>query len=498
VFLTIVSGDSGHSAWFQSRVQVLVRSLRAQQGASSSPQWGDRVKEEGAPSSSALPSERRSLQLGRSLASRWNQYSPGPLRRLKKLFSVTSERGHDDWDSESEDTKKEQSLNVDDGRNYQKTIGESPIATASEDTFTEPRKDTNGLKEVHQNTFPEELIVSDHSDKRSQDLQKESSTDSLNVPYSPHPDQPYIKENCTHSQTLIPTTERLHIPLKHDPEEPASYIPSNSATECDEVICNTPIQQHEFNKEFYILTTASDEEDESRECWQQGEMTQWRRTDNDACTAKRRATDVYEGTNDSALVSKEFALCRGLSGTDSSCHLGGDLVTLMNGKLGECVVKTAAGENQSRAAVWVDTSSDAAGVSVGCTMSLNAETKCLHEPEDSVCGKGMKGMSVRAEPVSVVREYSVVGAKPDVETPVVVSDADEPDCSTMSVPSIVLDVPPSADHPTSSRLSSSDSQGPQRPPKLQLNITTTCSQSPARKSPVTVQEWVDSLPLHHR
>ncbi|XP_023721994.1 uncharacterized protein LOC111872387 isoform X4 [Cryptotermes secundus] len=466
------TGDTGHSAWFQTRVKVLVRSLRAQQGASSSPQWGDRVKEEDASSSSSssLPSERRSLQLGRSLASRWNQYSPGPLRRLKKFFSVTSERGHDDWDSESKDTRN---VNVDDGRNYLETVGESPVATVSEDTFTKPRINTNGLNEVHQNTFPEELIVSD----RSEDLQKERSSDS---PYNPHPDQLYDKENCTHSKTLIPAAERLHIPLEHNPEEPTSYIPSKSATECDEVICNTPKQQHEFNKEFYILTTASDD-DESRECWQQGEMTQWRLTDNDACTAKGRATDVRDGTNDSAVVSKEFALYQGLSGTDTS---GDKLATLINGKLGECVVKTLAGEKQSGAALPL-------AASVGSTMSLSAKTKCSHEPQDSVCDEGMKGMSV-------VRECSVVVAKPDMETRVVGSDADELDCSTMSVPSIVLDQPPSTEHPTSSGLSSSDSQGPQRPPKLQLHIASTCSQSPARKSPVTVQEWVDSLPLHHR
>lgn len=492
MFLTIVSGDAGHSAWFQSRVQVLVRSLRAQQGTSSSPQWGDRVKEEDAPSSSSLPSERRSLQLGRSLASRWNQYSPGPLRRLKKFFSVTSERGHDDWDSESKDTRKEEPVNVDDGRNYRRTVGESLVATASEDTFTKSRKDTNGLNEVHQNTFSEELIVNNHSDKSSEDLQKEPDSDSRIAPYNPHPDQLYDKENCTHSKIFIPATEQLHIPLKHNTEEATSYVPSNSTTEYDEVICNTPKQQHEFNKEFYILTTASDEEDESKECWQQGEMTQWRRTDNDACTAKGRATDVREGTHDSALVSKEFALYQGLSGTDGSCHSGGKLATRMNGKLGECVVKTV-GENQSGAATPVDTSSVAVGVNIGCTMSQNAKTKCLHESEDSVCDKGMKGVSV-----SVVRECSVVVAKPDEETRVVVPEADEPDCSTMSVPSIVLDQLASTDHPTSSGLSSSDSQGPQRPPKLQLHITTTCSQSPARKSPVTVQEWVDSLPLHHR
>lgn len=475
--LTIVAGDTGHSAWFQTRVKVLVRSLRAQQGASSSPQWGDRVQEEDASSSSSLPSERRSLQLGRSLASRWNQYSPGPLRRLKKFFSVTSERGHDDWDSESKDTRN---VNVDDGRNYLKTVGELPVATVSEDTFTKPRKNSNGLTEVHQNTFPEELIVSD----RSEDLQKEPGSDS---PYNPHPDQLYAKENCTHSKTLIPNTERLHIPLEHNSEEPTSYIPSKSATGCDEVISNTPKQQHEFNKEFYILTTASDD-DESRECWQQGEMTQWRLTDNDACTAKGRATDVRDGTNASALVAKEFALYQGLSGTDTS---GDKLATLVNGKLGECVVKTVTGEKQSGAAVPV-------AVSVGSTMSLNSKTKCLHEPQDSVCDEGMEGVSVRAETVSVVRECSVVVAKPDVETRVVGPDADELDCSTMSVPSIVLDQPPSTEHPTSSGMSSSGSQGPQRHPKLQLHITSTCSQSPARKSPVTVQEWVDSLPLHHR
>jgi hypothetical protein len=368
-------------------------------------------------------------------------------------------------------------VNVDDARNYVRSIGELPIATVSEDTFTESPEDTNGVEEIHRDIVAAELIISDHSDKCSQDLKNESSIDSSNIPQDAHPYQ-CDKSNYTHSQTSIPATEHEHIPLEHDSEEPSIYSITSSAKECGEVVCNTPKQQHEFNKEFYILTAASDEDDENKERWQQGEMTQWSHTDNDA---KGRAAVVQEGTNDSVAVPKEFALYQGLSGIDSSCHSGGKSAALMNEKL--CVLKTFTSENQS---------------GVGCTMALNAKTECLRESEDSVCDKGMKGASLRAEPVSVVCDPSVVMAKHDVETPIVVPDVDEHDCSTMSVPSIVLDLPPSTEHPTSSRLSSSDSQGPQRPPKLQLHIATTCSQSPARKSPVTVQEWVDSLPIHHR
>jgi hypothetical protein len=358
-------------------------------------------------------------------------------------------------------------VNVDDARNYVRSVGELSIATVSEDTFTESLEDTNRVEEeIHRDILAEELIISDHSGKRSQDLQNESSNDSRNIPHD--------ISNCTHSQTLIPATEHSHIPLEHASGEPSICSLASSATECGEVICNTPKQQHEFNKEFYILTAASDEEDENKERWQQGEMTQWSHTDNDA---KGRAAVAQEGTNDSVAVPKEFALYQGLSGIDS----GGKSATVMNEKL--CALKTFTGENQS---------------GVGRTMALNAKTECLRESEDSVCDKGMKGASLRAEPVSVVCDSSVVMAKHDMETPIVVPDVDEHDCSTMSVPSIVLDLPPSTEHPTSSGLSSSDSQGPQRPPKLQLHIATTCSQSPARKSPVTVQEWVDSLPLHHR
>jgi hypothetical protein len=337
-----------------------------------------------------------------------------------------------------------------------KGIGELPVATVSEDTFTGSLEDTEGVEEIHRDILPE-----DHSDKRWQDLQNESCSASRNIPYDPHP-YVFDKSNYTHSQTLIPATEHL----KHDSEDTASYIPASSAAECDEVTSNTPKQQHEFNKEFYILTTASDEDDESKECWQQGEMTQWSRTDNDA---KGRAAVVQEGKNESVVVPKESALYQGPSGIDS-------------GK-SACALKTFEGENQS---------------GVGCTMALNAKTECLRGSEDSVCDKGMKGASLRTEPVSVIRESSVVVATHDTEAPVVVSEGDEHDCSTMSVPSIVLDLPPSTDHPSCSGPSPSDSQGPQRPPRLQLHLATTCSQSPTRKSPVTVQEWVDSLPLHHR
>jgi hypothetical protein len=390
--------------------------------------------------------------LGQSLASRWNQYSPGPLRRLKKFFSVTSERRQEDWDSESEDTKKEQSVNVDDESNYLETVCELPAAVISEDALTETQEGPGVLKEVYRDVLPEDLIVSEHPDICSQDLQKESASNHHNIPYSPNSDQ-----SCTHSQAVILATEHLHIPLKHDSEDPSSYIPSSSTAECVEVVFDTPKQHHDFNREFYIIAAASDEEDEKKECWQQGQMTQWSRAYDDASTTVNgRSTAVHEVKNASA------ALSQGLSGK---------VVTLTNGKLGECATPNIiARRNQS-------------GVAVGYAMALNDTAKCLQRSEDSVCDNGMKGVSV---------------VKPEMDTPVVVPDVDEPDCSTMSVPSIVLDLPPSTDHQTSSGLSSTDSQGTRRPPTLQLHITTACTQSPARKSPVTVQEWVDSLPLHHR
>jgi hypothetical protein len=115
------------------------------------------------------------------LANRWQQYSPGPFRRLKKFFSVGPERRHDDWDAEGEDTRRQESVNVDDARNYVRSVGELPIATVSEDTFTESPEDTNGVDEIHRDIVAAKLIISDHSDKCSQDLKNESSIDSSNI-----------------------------------------------------------------------------------------------------------------------------------------------------------------------------------------------------------------------------------------------------------------------------------------------------------------------------
>jgi len=490
--IVVVTGDGGHSAWFQSRVQVLVRSLRAHQAGSLSPLCGDRPKSEEEPSRS-VPPPRRPLQLGRSLANRWQQYSPGPLRRLKKFFSVSSEQEqHEDWESEGDDVRKGQPVTShDDVRKEQPVTGdvkrnhaddlpvpcESPVATGSKDagvfgTVRERHQDINDSVKEHRRALSEELTITERLDRCSQNLENKPSPDSGNIPAHSHPHPSHNNENATFSQTL-------HI-LQHETQQPAVCLLEHPDTDDSFDGEGNTSAQKDFNKQFYVLTAATEDEDD-RECWQQGAMTQWRRTDNGAGTVKGRATIVQDGIHDRAVISKQLAPFQGSSGDVNTCHSEAEL-TFINRKLD---VETRAFEETgtsvlSSTVVSVDGTGDTSVVNY--SMAQNVDEECL-KLEEGGCDKG---------------EEQVAVTVPDMATSLEVSDVEEPPRSVMSLPSIVLELPQITDNPpNSSDVTISDS-GPHRHPKLQLQISPNCTQSPARKSPVTVQEWVDSLPLHHR
>lgn len=492
--VTIVSGDTGHSAWFQSRVQVLVRSLRSHQGGFSSPQLGDRLEEVGEPSVSS-PS-RRSLHLGRSLASRWQEYSPGPLRRLKKLFSAPSERDHsDDWDSEGDDVKKERPGSADVGRDCLESFpllpGGSPSATVSQDVtgseaLREPQEDINrSLEEVHQKSFREDLFISDHPVICSQNLKNESGIHSPDIVSHTLRDPCYNKADDIHSKTSVPVTEDLHIPQNYGSNHPASFVPGNSDAggETSDVECGRCIlqQPHEFNKRFYVLTASSEDGDyEDRDWWQKDAMTQWRHADSDACTGKGRATVIQEDSGGSAVAAKEFAVCQGPPGAVDICLSAEEGTMATFDEEVEVLLKT------SSEAQKMDAVPEASSCDVSCDMALNVEE------EDIPCDRIAEAIARR---VAVEEESSVDVSKPGIDTHIIVCDVDESDRPPLPFPNIILDV---SDPPTSSEAASSHSQELHRTPKLQLQIATTSSQSAARKSPVTVQEWVDSLPLPNR
>lgn len=487
-----------------------MRSLRSHQGASSSSQWGgDRLKEESETSASspAPPPQRRSLQLGRSLATRWHQYSPGPLRRLKKLFSVTSERDQsDDWDSEADEVRKGHLENSDVVSSYSESrpllLSESAEDTSGSEPVSDPQQHLNGtLKEAHQKTSPEEsVVVSDHPVKCSQDLQNEPNSDSRNIPGDPTPEPSYNKASDIHSQTLSSVTEHSHIPC--DSQESVVHVPRSSDTGAsyDGVFNARKLQQqqqHDFNKQFYVLTTASEDVDDvDKECWQQGAMTQWRHTDSNACTITGQATALADKT-DGSVLSKGSPIYRGgLSHAVNTCHSDCDRLTLTNGELDEQVkvlLKTETNYTRLSAVLPVDAVPEAMNIGANC--NTVRDTAHNVEVEGSVCDKVAEGANLTA----VVRESAEVVTKSDMETPIVLSCVDEEDSPPLSVPRIVLDLPKTIGHPpTSPEVTSSDLQAPNRHPKLQLQIASACSQSSARKSPVTVQEWVDSLPLHQR
>ena len=454
---------------------MLVRSLRAHQAGSSSPQCGGRHNEEREPSTPSPP--RRPLQLGRSLASRWHQYSPGPLRRLKKFFSVSSEQEQNEgWDSEGDDARKEPLVTAV-GTDYSDGL---PVATGSKDAGVfEPApepQDINGSVKEHRRTLDEELII-ERPEKCSQNLENRSSGDSGDIPAHSHPDPSHNEGKGTHFETL---TENLHIP-QDDIQEPPVYIPGLSDTDdSSDGAGNTSTQKH-FNKQFYVLTTASEDEDD-RECWQQGAMTQWRRTDNDAGTVKRRATIVQDGTHDCGVGTKQLSSFQGSSDGVNTCY-SEDELTVINRTFDEeapVLVKTGTSEKQLSAVLSVGSTAGTTSV-LNCNMAQNVHEECL-KLEECACDKV-------GDPVVT---------EPDMATALAVSDLDEPDRSILSLPSILLDLPQTTDNPPNSSEATVSDSGPQRPPKLQLQISTNCSQSSARKSPVTVQEWVDSLPLHQR
>jgi hypothetical protein len=481
--IAVVTGDGGHSAWFQSRVQVLVRSLRAHQAGSLSPLCGDRPKAEEEPSTSSppLPTPRRPLQLGRSLASRWQQYSPGPLRRLKKLFSVSLEQEQDeDWDSEGDDVRRERPMTADFRGNHEIDLPvpcESPVAAGSKDAgvfgpVREPQQDISDSFKEHQGALSKELTVTERRDRCSQNFENKPSRDSGNIPACSDPRPSHNNENSTHSETS-------HIP-QHDTEQPSVCMLGLTDTDDSSDGEDNRSAQKDFNKQFYVLTAASEDEDD-RECWQQGAMTQWRRTTNGAGTVKGRATIVQDGMHDCAVIPKQLQPFQGLSCDVNTCH-SEDKLTCMSRKLDEeNVVLKETGTSELSSLLSVDGTGDTTSV-VNCNMAQNVEDECL-KLEEGGCDKG--GVQVAV-------------TEPDIATSLEVSDAEELSRSIMSLPSIVLEVPQATDNPPNSSSVSITDSGSHRHPKLQLQISPNCSQSPARKSPVTVQEWIDSLPLHHR
>ncbi|XP_069697501.1 uncharacterized protein olf186-M isoform X2 [Periplaneta americana] len=505
------TGDSGHSAWFQSRVQVLVRSLRTHQGGTA-PQWSEE------PSTSSPPPQRRSLHLGRSLASRWQQYSPGPLRRLKKLFSVSSERElheqDDVWDSDSDSLKKDKEHErVDkDSESSPLLHYESPTSSDSKDLSDfEPSKeleDTNSsLNKIHQNVF-QDLTVSDHTTpiKCPQQFhvpETASSSDSRNIPGDPLVDKSNSNANVDHIPALFLSTEVSRVSTKNEAHNSIASDPGIFDTsKADDGAWKTS-NSHSFNKDFYVLIPTPEEDEvteEDRECWQQDAMTQWRRVDDDASTVKGQATDVEGCVTYSAEESKDSAIHSGHSDSDTSCHVENNSLLRMNGKLDEEVevlLSSEVGAGRSRA---FDASA--------CDVTEYRHDSCLSSVEmaESVYkidhGTGDSGEEITrvlVEPVTVVDESSEIVSKSDMESAVIVTGVDETDRSPLSPPSIVLELPPTVEHAQLASEVATDSSGSHRPPKLQLQITASASPQPAaRKSPVTVQEWVDSLPLHHR
>jgi hypothetical protein len=451
------------------------------------------------------------------LANRWQQYSPGPLRRLKKFFSASSEQEqNEDWDSEGDDVRKdqpvtarddvrkeqpvtahddvrkeqpvtahddvrkEQPVKSDDRRNNAGDLQvpcESPVATGSKEAggfgaIREPQQDIDDSTKDHRGALSEEPAINEIRDRCSQNLKNKPSRDSDNIPSRSHPDPSHNNESGTHSETW-------HIP-QHETQQPAVCMLGHPDTDDSFDSEGNTTAQKDFNKQFYVLTAASEDEDD-RECWQQGAMTQWRRNDNGAGTGKGRATIVQDGIHDCDVISKQLAPFQGLSGDVNTCH-SEDEFTFVNRKLdGETRVFEETGTSEKLSAVLSVDGTDGTTSVVNYNMAQCVDEECL-KLEEGGCDKGGDEVVV-TEPTA---------------TSLAVSDVDEPSHSVMSLPSIVLDVPQTNQQtPNSCDVTTSDS-GPHRHPKLQLQISPNGTQSPARKSPVTVQEWVDSLPLHHR
>jgi hypothetical protein len=355
---------------------------------------------------------------------------------------------------------------------------ESPVATGSKDagvfgTGREPQEDINDSVKEHRGALSEELTITERHDRCSQNPENKPSPDSGNSPAHSHPHPSHNNENATHSDTL-------HIP-HHETQQPAVCLLEHPDTEDYFDGEGNTSAQKDFNKQFYVLTAASEDEDD-RECWQQGAMTQCRRTDNGAGTVKGRATIVQDDIHDCAVISKQPAPFQGLSGDVNPCYSEVESTFITRKLDEETRTFEETGTSEKLGTVFsVDGTGDTTSV-VSCSMAQNVDGECLNL-EDGGCNK--EGVQVA---VTV----------PDMATSLEVSDVEEPPRSVMSLPSIVLDLPQATDiPPNSSDVTISDS-GPHRHPKLQLQISPNCTQSPARKSPVTVQEWVDSLPLHHR
>jgi hypothetical protein len=287
----------------------------------------------------------------------------------------------------------------------------------------------------------------------------------------------------------------LHIPQKYGSDHPISFVPENFDTgESYDFQCSTyiPQQEHDFNKQFYVLTAYAEDGDggDGGGCRQHDAMTQWRRTESGACSVKGRAAVVQEGSTGVASAAKESAVCQGSSSGGAE---EGATAASVNGRLDEEVevlLRAVCGaEAPSASGVPEATRNEGT-----CSMARNRGEELPHKLEDSACDDET-GEGVSRRLALVHESSSVIVTKSDMDTPVVVCDGDEPDRSPRPLPNIVLDA---TDPPTCPEATPSHSQELRRPPTLQLRVASACSQSAARKSPVTVQEWIDSLPLNHR
>ncbi|KAJ9590213.1 hypothetical protein L9F63_016663, partial [Diploptera punctata] len=459
-------GDLGHTAWFQSRVQVLVRSLR------SHPQWRDRVREDednSSTSSSPTP-QRRPLQLGRSLANRWQQYSPAPLRRLRRLFSTSSERNlseqEDGWESDNDDLRKQQQRLKAAGVEGSTSLSDtspllhsvSPIATTSSyvESIRDRKVDDIGstLDSSHEKSYIEELSTAEHSQKV---LHIHSSNNDLDTSYDFN-----IEKDIPHSKSL--TSLRT---LPYDAQETEVFESTRTTSN--------------FSKDYYVLTVETDE-DEKIVDGEACEMTQWRHEDNATHVVNGEKTPV----NECKASESDDLLSKGLPENKSD-----SLNSLLNKKLDEEVAFLLSSDSVEDSASVIEIrpseKSENADVISVIDMAQNVEVESLSKLDDSVKSMAVIGVVTKSElgtcSVDEIDKVAIL-SPPDI---------------VLELPQTNDQLPPSSEMTALNTITTTAATDSHRLPKLQLDISTApCSQSAARKSPVTVQEWVDSLPLHNR
>ena len=409
------------------------------------------------------------------MASRWQQYSPAPLRRLKRLFSSSSERNfseHDDgWESDNDDLRRQQqrlkAAGADGSTSLSDTCpllhSESPIASTSTDVKSDIGDQDNygnvSLTSLNQNTYFKELSTIEHSQEF---LQSHFTEVPLDTPESK------------------PSFSFQTSPSLYDAQEAPGTVDERSYK-----FSQSTSNSSDFKKGYYVLTTGTEEEvgKTDVECCQEIEMTKWKQGDDNALVDNGYTTAVYDCTTSNAEIP---SILHPEARSDS-------LSSLLSGKLDEevaCLLSNDCLEDNSGVIELRVSEASANVVSVVADMAQNSEDESSQNLEESVYDK--EGMAVIG-----------VGTKSELKECV-----NETDRAVTKPPSIVLDIPQTIDQPPSSSevktatadtISISDSRRHHHPPKLQLHISAaTCTQPATRKSPVTVQEWVDSLPLHNR